>query len=72
MLRGRPHVIQVNDHYIEDGDLDEDGDLLPDNIVFNYRVFDLEEDAEIVQLTREEHEECYKAVLADLQSLCDE
>jgi hypothetical protein len=69
-LGTRRVLVQVHDHYIQDGDLDEDGELLPDNIVFNYKVFDLEEDAEILQLTTEEQWTIHKALLEDLQSIC--
>ena len=70
ILRGRPAVIQVIDHYIEDGDVTDDGELLPDELIVTYKVFDQEEDAEIVQLTQEEHDMCYRAILKDLEDIC--
>ena len=70
MLRGRPVLVQLHDHYIQDGDLDDDGELLPDELVFNYRVFDLEEEAEITQLSTDDQWVIYKAILEDLQSIC--
>jgi len=69
-LRGRPLLVQVQDHYIQDGDVDEDGQLLTDELVFTYKVFDPEEEAEITQITTEEHEHIYKAIIADLQQIC--
>ena len=70
-LRGRPVLVQLHDHYIEDGDLDKEGEPLPDNLVFNYRVFDVEEDAEITQLSEEDKWVIYKAILDDLQHICN-
>jgi hypothetical protein len=70
-LRGRPAVVLVIDHHIQDGDLTDDGVLLPDELVFNFRVFDTEEEAEIIQLTQEERDMCYAAIVADLQDICD-
>lgn len=70
MLHGRPVLVQIHDHHIQDGDVNEDGELLPDELVFNYRVFDIEEDAEITQLSTEDQEVIYRAILADLQSIC--
>jgi hypothetical protein len=70
-LRGRPAVILVVDHHIQDGDVTDDGELLPDELVFAYRVFDPEEEAEIVSLTQEERDMCYAAIIKDLQALCN-
>jgi len=70
VLRGRPAVIQVNDLYIQDGDCDLDGEPLPDALVLQYRVFDSDEEAEILQLTVEERDACYKAILKDLEDIC--
>jgi hypothetical protein len=69
-LGGRPVLVQLHDHYIQDGDLNDEGELLTDELVFNYRVFDIEEDAEITQLSKEDQEVIYKAIIADLQSIC--
>ncbi|GEM_PF-4340310 len=71
LLRGRPAVVKVTDHFVHDGDLSDDGEPEPEEIVFNYRVFDVEEDAEIVQLSEEEQWMIHKAVLEDLQSICE-
>jgi hypothetical protein len=72
ILRGRPAVVRVIDHYVSDGDLNDDGELMPEEIVFNYKVFDVEEDAEIMQLSADEQQEIYKKVLEDLQAICEE
>lgn len=70
VLRGRPVIVQLRDHYIDDGDLNDEGELQPDELVFNYRVFDLEEEAEITQLSTEEREVIRKAIIVDLQEIC--
>jgi hypothetical protein len=70
MLGHRAVLVQLHDHYIQDGDISDEGELLTDELVFNYRVFDVEEDAEITQLSAEDQEIIYKALLADLQSIC--
>jgi len=72
ILRGRPAVVRVLDHHVKDGDLDDDGELMAEEIVFNYKVFDVEEDAEITQLSTDEQQEIYKKVLEDLQAICEE
>jgi len=64
-------MVQVRDHHIQDGDVDEDGQLLTDELVFTYQVFDPEEEAEVIQITAEEHEVIYKAIIADLQHICE-
>jgi hypothetical protein len=69
-LRGRPVLVQVRDHQILDGDLDEQGEPLPDELVFQFRVFDLDEDAEITQLSPAEQGTIYQAILSDLQAIC--
>jgi hypothetical protein len=71
-LDGRPVLVQLHDHQIQDGDLNEDGELMPEELVFNYRVFDVEEDAEITQLSLEDQQVIRKAIIEDLQSICKE
>jgi hypothetical protein len=71
-LNGRPVVVRVTDHYIQDGDMDDEGNLLTDELVFNYRVFDVEEDAEITQLSTEDQLTIRKAILEDLHSICED
>lgn len=71
-LNGRPVLVQLHDHYIQDGDLDDDGEPMPEELAFNYRVFDIEEDAEITKLSTEDQEVIRKAILADLHSICAE
>lgn len=71
-LNGRSVLVKLHDHYIQDGDLDDDGEPMPDELAFNYRVFDIEEDAEIVKLSTEDQETIRKAIVADLQSICAE
>ena len=71
-LNGRPVLVQLHDHQIQDGDLNEEGELMPDELVFNYRVFDIEEDAEITQLSLEDQQVIRKAIIEDLQSICEE
>lgn len=70
-LNGRPVLVQLHDHYIQDGDV-VDGELQPEELVFNYRVFDIEEDAEITQLSLEDQQVIRKAIMDDLQSICAE
>jgi len=70
ILRGRSVVLRVTDLYIQDGDLTDDDELLPDELIITYKVFDVEEEAELLQLTPEEREACYKAILKDLEDLC--
>jgi hypothetical protein len=70
-LNGRAVLVQLHDHYIQDGDV-EDGELQPDELVFNYRVFDIEEDAEITKLSTEDQLTIRKAIIEDLQSICQE
>lgn len=65
-LRGRTLVVKVHDHYVQDGEMDED-----DQLVFAYQLFDPEEEAEITQITPEEHEIIYKAILADFATICE-
>ena len=69
MLGDRPVLVQLHDHYIQDGDV-IDGELQPDELVFNYRVFDVEEEAEITKLSTEDQFAIRKAILDDLQSIC--
>jgi hypothetical protein len=71
-LNGRPVVVRVTDHYIQDGDMDDEGNLLTDELVFNYRVFAVEEDAEITQLSTEDQLTIRKAILEDLHSICED
>jgi hypothetical protein len=71
-LNGRPVLVQLHDHYIQDGDLNDEGELMPDELIFNYRVFDVEEDAEITQLSLEDQQVIRKAIIDDLQSICQE
>jgi hypothetical protein len=68
LARG-PVLVKLLDHYITDGEL-IDGDLSPDELEFNYRVFDIEEDAEILQLSHEDREIIWKALVVELQSIC--
>jgi hypothetical protein len=68
-LRGRSLLVQY-DHVISDGELDEDGEPLPDDLQFNYRVFDLEEEAEITQLNAEDRQMIHQAIMTDLQTIC--
>lgn len=70
-LNGRPVLVQLHDHYIQDGDV-IDGELQPDELVFNYRVFDIEEEAEITKLSAEDQFIIRKAILEDLHSICCE
>jgi hypothetical protein len=72
VLRDKPVVIRVIDQLIQEHQFDDDGDILIDEIVFQFKVFDEEEDAEILNLTAEEREVCHQAILKDLQSICDE
>jgi len=71
-LNGRFVLVQLHDHYIQDGDLDDDGEPMADELAFNYRVFDIEENAEITKLSTEDQEVIRKAIIADLQSICAE
>jgi len=71
-LRDRPVLVRIQDHYIQDGDVDEHGNLLADELVFEYRVFDVEEDAEITQISPAEHDQIYSAIIEDLKSMCEE
>jgi hypothetical protein len=71
-LNGRAVLVQLHDHQIQDGDLNEEGELMPDELVFNYRVFDIEEEAEITQLSLEDQQVIRKAIIEDLQSICKE
>lgn len=66
-LRGRTLVVKVHDHYVQDGEMDEE-----DELVFVYQLFDPEEEAEITQITTEEHDIIYKAIIADFASICCE
>ena len=71
-LRGKPVTIRVIDQFIQEHQLDDDGEVLVDEVEFQYKVFDPEEEAEIVQLTREERHECWSAIMKELQAICDE
>lgn len=71
MLRGRAVVAEVTDHYIQDGELDDDGFAAPDELVFVYRVYDVEEEVELVGLTQEEHDQIQKAIIEDFQNICE-
>jgi|KBSMisStaDraftv2_1062788.scaffolds.fasta_scaffold832747_3 hypothetical protein len=72
VLRGKPMTIRVIDQLIQEHQFDEDGELLVDEIVFQYKVYDDEEEAEVVQLTAEERTLCHNEILKDLQGICDE
>lgn len=71
-LRGRPVTIRVIDQLIQEHQMDDDGEILVDEIVFQYKVYDDEENAEILRLTEEEKQQCWDAILKDLQGVCDE
>jgi predicted RNA-binding protein with PUA domain len=72
MLRGRPCTIRVIDQLIQEHHFDDEGEIVEDKVVFQFKVYDDEEDAEIIQLSEEERRQCFEAMLADLQDICDE
>jgi hypothetical protein len=71
VLRGRAVVVEVIDHYIQDGEIDDDGFAAPDELIFAYKVYDTEAEAEIVGLTQEEHGQIQKAIIEDFQNICE-
>jgi len=67
MLGARQVVVLLLDHYVRDGDLEDEHDT----IEFRYKVFDPQEEAEITQLSAEDRETIYNAIMADLQTICE-
>jgi hypothetical protein len=70
VLRGRAVSIELHDHYIQDGELDGDDYAAPDELVFDYKVYDIEEDAQVMALTDEERALIREQIIADLQNIC--
>jgi hypothetical protein len=71
-LRGKPATIRVIDQLIQEHHFDDEGDWVVDELFFQYKVYDDEEDAEILHLSAEEKQLCHDAILKDIQSICDE